>query len=229
MQLGFGADALPLSKVKDYLRLAAVDVVHLSPGYFRDFSCPSGCFGCCNHGGISLDYLKDSDRWRNFKKNFPVESAFFYEVKDPSGEEVMRYHQEHAPIKTRCHFGNDEGRCTIHTGKPFPCSFSFGKFRDMTASYGNSTLTTEKFGRSWNFKRIDGGKGSLCEFLPFDYEKFTRDLDNLRELRDFGRKLKIPSKLKYIIEYLEDHQESYKVDNNTIPKEKIIFTGENVY
>lgn len=226
-QLGFGMDKNPLSKVKDYLRLAGWDIVHISTGYFRDFSCFENCFACCNHPNISLDYLKDTERWRKMEKEYPEQASFFYEVEDPSGQKVMRYQQEQAPDKGKCHFGDEKGRCTIHTAAPFPCKMSFGKFRDMTASYGNATLTTEKFGRQHNFKRIDGGKGALCDFLPFNYPKFLRDLANLRELREYGQKLGIKSKLKYIIEYLESNLEEYEKGNT--PKDKVVFTQENCY
>lgn len=210
MQVGFGADIAPLSKVKDYLRLAGIDTVVLSPMFFRDYSCFENCGSCCNHSGISLEYIEDSDRWRLFKQNHPEEASLFYQVVDESGVLIMRYRQEQAPVKTRCHFLNDKGRCNVHDSYPFPCGFAFSKFKDLTSSRNQSRLTTEQYGRAWNFTRLDGTKGAMCGMLGFNFEKFLKDLQNLKELREYAIKLGIKTKLKYIIEYLDSNIEEFR-------------------
>jgi len=232
-QLGFGADEAVLSKTKDYLRLAATDKVIISPMFFRDYSCFENCGSCCNHSNISLEYILDSDRWRLFQTNHPEEAKLFYEVKDEeSSTVVMRYRQEHAPIKTRCHFLNDNGRCSVHDSYPFPCNFAFSKFKDLTTSRNQARLTTEQYGRAWNFTRLDGTKGAMCGMLGFNYEKFLKDLQNLKELREYAIKLGIKTKLKYIIEYLDDNVQYFKtIAEGSDPNLKLTpveFTEENV-
>lgn len=220
-QVGFGDDSAVMSKVKDYLELAGTPTVILSPSFFRDYKCFEFCGACCRHSDISLEYVKDSDRWRGFLENHPEEASFFYEVSDEkSGTIIMRYRQEKNPVKHKCQFLSEEnGYCGIHNHAPFPCKFAFSKFKDFRPSKGLARLTTEGYGRAWSFTRIDGmTKGAACYMIGFNYEKLLIDLENLKELREMGKKLQIPSKLKYIIEFIEDNLEFYK----TIPHDAIV-------
>lgn len=214
-----------LGKVISYLELAGAPIVELSAGFFRDYTCPAGCGGCCK--AVSLEYLKDSDRWREFEEIYPEHVSMFEEV-EFKGQIVMKYDNEDHGDRF-CHFLDKEnGRCGIHMNAPFPCKFALSKFIDRTNTTGKSYLNTTAYGRGWAFLQIDRKtRGAMCEVIDFNYDKFLKDLEKLKELREFGVKLNMPSKLKYIIEYLEENKEAFK-DPQNLPKANLMFKEDNV-
>lgn len=214
-----------LSKVRSYIDTAAAEEVILSTGFFRGFGCPSGCGACCSN--VSLDFIKDSDRWEVFKTLYSDKVEKFKEHTTPEGVEVMSYSNTDHKGK-KCSFLNmDNGRCTVHEAAPLPCRIAPVKFIDKRVSSGKTFLNASAYGRAWAFTQIDGvTKGAMCEILGFDYNKFLNDLEMLKELREYAIKLGIKTKLKYIIDFLELHKDSFK--EGELPTTNIIFDQENV-
>lgn len=215
-----------LFKVKSYIETAAADTVILSPGFFRGFFCAEGCGACCRN--VSLEFFADTQRWEDFKTAYSEHVDLFEKKVDrDSGVEVMVY--SNSDHKDRyCRFlRKTDGRCNVHTAAPFPCRFAPVKFIDRRDTAHKSYLNASGYGRVWAFTRITGEKGGACEVLNFDLNKFKRDVIMLEELREYGSKMQIPSKLKYIVEYLNENMKAY--EEGLIPSQPIEFTGSNVY
>lgn len=219
------SDKTLMSKVKSYLDSASADVVELSTGFFRGFGCPANCGACCS--SVALQYFKDSDRWRTFVEIYPDRVNMFKEHITEQGEVVMSYQNNHGGKKCIL-LDMTTGRCGIHKAAPLPCRIAPLKFIDKRASSNKTFLNASAYGRAWAFTQIDGKtKGAMCEILPFDYTKFENDLEMLKELRMYGEKLQIKTKLKYIIEFLEKGKDSFK--KGEIPSVNIIFDEENTF
>lgn len=214
-----------LSKIKSYLDTASADTVELSTGFFRSLDCKANCGACCKP--VSLEFLKDSQRWDKFKLNYEEHVTKFSEHVDPSGEIVMSY--SNTDHKERyCSFLNrEDGRCTIHKSAPLPCRIAPLKFIDKRVSSNKTYLNASAYGRAWAFTRLDGNKGAICEVKDFDYDKFLNDLEMLRELRTYAIKLGVKTKLKYIVEFLEKNSLEFK--EGLIPSQNILFTEENTF
>lgn len=220
-----------LGKIKSYLYLAATKTVVLSPGFFREYTCEINCGACCHK--IVLEYLEDSQRWIDLKEQFP-EKALKFTLIDDDGAKVWRYDQKDNSTKF-CSFLDSSGRCTNHLVAPFPCKFALSKFLDKTRSSEKSFLTTSAYGRGHSFLRIDlQSRGAMCKVITFSYEKLLRDIGYLKELREYGKKLQIPTKLKYIIDTLEDNLDFYKsLEGQSVNPYDLIqplsFTQENIF
>lgn len=213
-----------LSKVKSYIDAASADEVVLSAGFFRGFSCVENCAGCCKN--VRLDIDKDSERWTRFETLFTEKSHLFTELEDESGMRVMSFVNKSED--DYCNFLDKEnGRCTVHAAAPLPCRIAPVKFIDKRVSSNKVFLNASAYGRAWAFTRLNGTKGAACEVLPFDYNKFLNDLAMLKELRQYAIKLNIPTKLKYIIEFLEEWKLYYD-EFKEVPTESFIFKETNV-
>lgn len=214
-----------LSKIKSYIDTAAADEVILSAGFFRGFSCPANCGACCK--SVSLDFFEDTDRWRRFVELFPEKSKLFETYdKGECTEKVMSFSNESKD--GYCNFlDRENGRCTVHEAAPLPCRIAPVKFIDKRVSSNKVYLNASAYGRAWAFTRLDGTKGAACEVTGFDYNKYLNDVEMLKELRIYAIKLKKPTKLKYIIEFLEEWKLYYD-EYKELPIENFIFTEENV-
>lgn len=215
-----------LSKIKSYLDTASAKEVILSTGFFRDFKCVINCGACCS--AVALDFLESSQRWESFKSLYPEHLDKFEKKEIENGQFVFSYkNSDHGGKK--CFFLNEEGRCNIHQSAPLPCRFAPVKFIDKRVSSNRSFLNANAYGRAWAFTQVDGKtKGALCEVIEsFNYEKYLNDLSMLKELYEYSVKLQIPTKLPYIILYLESIDEDLK--QNKVPKVNIIFDKENTY
>lgn len=218
-------------KIKDYIKSLEEEVLVLSNLFFRDYTCPSHCGGCCPR--FSLDYVKDSDRWNEFKTKYPQHLHRFKE-RIIDGQVFMSDTQEdHNDYHCR-NLNKENGRCMIHEANPFSCEFELMKLGRHPGTYRKSlntesfTILTKKlFGRGWAMKRIDGERGALCEMIPFNYTKFLRDIELLKELREIvrGFNKEIP-KLNLLINYLDSNKEGFKTNTEEEFEKmnKIIFT-----
>lgn len=210
-----------LSKILSYIELAAKPKVVLSAGFFRKYSCPSGCGGCCHK--VVLEYIEGTERWERFKSTHPelVDNFSRLEI-----DNIVVYSDSQLDNKTRfCkHLNLKDGRCKIHTVVPFPCEFVLSKFID-NQSRGRSILTTTNYGRGWSFLRVDHKtRGAMCEMLEFSYEKLLIDLGLLRELDSYATLLGIETKLPRIISWIEEHLEEF--EQGIVPKQNILFEDE---
>ncbi len=211
-----------INKVKDYLKSAGLNKLILSKMFFRDYSCPAGCGGCCPK--FSLDYFEGSERWERFKKLYP-EKLHFFKRREVDGVVIWSDLQEDNPNHHCKNLNMENGRCTIHDANPFTCEFELNKFVTYKKD-SRAVLINRLFGRGWQLKKIDGTRGAMCQMLPFSFEKFLRDLKLLKELLWISKKLNIKSKLGYVIKYLDDNQESFK-KNEGLNVDKVEFTGLN--
>lgn len=199
-----------LHKIQGYIDATNNEELILSPMFFRDYSCPSGCGGCCQK--FSLDYF-EGERWERFKKHYPHLVSKF-KKREINGATVWTNAQENNKTE-KCEFLDlSNGRCNIHESNPFSCEFELNKF----VVKGEKTYLMNKlFGRGWNMLRIDGERGALCTMKPFNLKKYLRDIELLKELLDIVKQMKQKApNLKQVIKTLETIN---KPINN-----KIVFT-----
>lgn len=168
----------------------------VSPLLFRSATCPSNCGGCC--GPYSLDYI-------------PTETP-------PDGyaeERTISFDGREVPIRTisqpaeltapdnKCRFlDRSNGRCGIHSYHGFSCDFELIRFVRQETPIPNVRLTSQLYGRKWAMKRVDGGKGGLCEMIPANIETIKdarRKLSRLKEWTDyFGLETRLPQIIEWI-------------------------------
>tara|TARA_R110002167_G_scaffold143936_7_gene333535 strand:+ start:301 stop:939 length:639 start_codon:yes stop_codon:yes gene_type:complete len=202
-----------VGKILNYLKNASSKVT-LSRLFFRDYSCPAKCGGCCLK--FSLDYF-EGERWEKFKKLYP-EKVSRFEKRTVDGVTVWTDWQKDNDTRWCRNLDMKDGRCGIHKSNPFSCEFELIKFMDKSSK---THLIKKLFGRGWQFERVDGGKGALCEMLPFDKTKIERDVELLEELDDYGDRFKIKTKLKRIIAFLRRNLKQLK--KGLIPKKETRF------
>lgn len=195
-----------IEKIREFIRLSNSPQVVLSPMFFREYICPEKCGGCCK-GNVTLDYI--GDRWEVFKDLYPEHIDKFI-PQNVDGVQVYSTQLRPNTSSIYCQFLDDKtGRCNIHECVPFSCEFVLSKFID-NQSRNRSLLTTTYYGRAFNFKCVDGTKGAKCQIKGFNYKKFRRDIELLRELNTYAEFWKMPTKLPQIIEFLETLEEPIK-------------------
>jgi|TARA_Y100000310_G_C20701549_1_gene830428 Fe-S-cluster containining protein len=204
-----------VGKILGYLKNSSADVT-LSRLFFRDFSCPAKCGGCCLK--FSLDYF-EGERWEKFKELYP-EQVHRFEKREVNGVPVWTDWQKDNETRWCRHLNLEDGRCGVHKSNPFSCEFELIKLMDKS---GKTTLIKKLFGRGWGFKRVDGGKGALCEMLPFNSDKVERDVELLEELADYGDRFGIKTKLKRVVSFLRRNIEQLKLGR--VPKKEMRFFG----
>lgn len=209
-----------VDKIITYLTNANEDLV-LSKLFFRDYTCPTGCGGCCPR--FSLDYFEGSERWENFKKLYP-EHVDKFTARNLNGAIIWSDKQEDHKNHYCKHLDLNNGRCGIHKANPFTCEFELMKI-SYNSLHKKSLLINKLFGRGWSYKRTDGGKGAKCEMLPFNYDKLLRDLKLLKELYWIGQKLGMKSKINLVIKYIQSNLRSFK--EGILPQKNISFKTDN--
>lgn len=201
-----------LSKIVTYLSRVSIeplifenktypvpDKFIISNTFFRRFSCPENCGGCCYR--FSLDYFSENDGPE--KK---VERTLSVNGKSIP---VWSYMQEPTEDKHHCDFLNkDNGRCSIHTVNPFSCKMEPIKLFDMKNTI---YLSKRPFGRGWAMKKADGTKGALCEFHDDRiHEDFDSDIRILEQLSSIAFSLDLKTVLPQAISYIKTIQEMWK-------------------
>jgi len=119
-------------------------------------------------------------------------------------------------LPPKCRFlDRSNGRCGIHGHHGFSCDFELVRFirREPSEkqSFTSVNLTSQKYGRGWSMKRVDGGTGAQCEMIPANPETARdvyRKLLRLKEWTDyFGLETRLPKILEWVeknVEHPED-------------------------
>lgn len=171
-------------------RLYRPKPLRVSPLIFRGFTCPQGCGGCCPR--FTLDYLPSEQRpYRLERREVEID-----------GRAVEVYTDTQA--ENREHFCRNldrvTGRCGIHGRHPFSCDFELIRFINFAERVD---LNQKLFGRGWAMRRIDGGRGSLCEMLPSDESTVREVVRKLRRLREWADHFGVRTRLAEIIQWAE--------------------------
>jgi Fe-S-cluster containining protein len=208
-----------LEKIKNYLQLCQTNEITISPLFYRDYSCPPNCGGCCPK--FSLVYF-EGERWDKFKELYPEYSAKFEKRVLENGVVLYEDHQKENTNHHCVNLNMTNGRCMIHESNPFSCEFELMKVRNVQ---GKISIINKLFGRGWQLKRIDGERGAMCEMKDFNYDKFLRDLKLLKELKEYAIKLNYDTILDEVISYLESIDIYLK--NGMIPNIQTIIYKKN--
>lgn len=179
---------------------------YLSTKFFRNFTCPPMCGGCCPR--FSLDYFPGPrcDEARTRYRRLQPRKVTINERTVTVYSDLQDDHADHS-----CrNLDKSNGRCGIHTHNPFSCSFELIRvlhFRDE----GKAILTKKLFGRGWNLLRIDGERGAKCEMTPFDIEVlYGTDVPLLQELCAIADLFDIRTRLPDILTFLERHRPQFE-------------------
>ena len=181
----------------------------VSPTFWRDYTCPPNCGGCCR--AFSMDYW--TWEYPAFLDTYPAVAEQFgaYSVAVNGCEFV--YYSNRGVARSRfksklyCQFLDPvSGRCSIHDFSPFSCQFELNKLqffpkRDLCF------LGKKVFRNGWQFRRVDGGVGALCAMVPISAETVEvvkrRDIPLLRRLAEMADRFGIGHSGEKLIEYLE--------------------------
>ena len=210
-----------LEKIKMYLELCCTEKITISPLFYRDYTCPSHCGGCCPK--FSLVYF-EGERWEKFKKTYPDYSATFEKRELDNGVIIFEDTQKDNENHHCKNLNMENGRCQIHEANPFSCEFELLKVRKVKDSI---SIINKLFGRGWQLKRIDGERGAMCEMKGFSYEKFLRDLCLLKELNEYAIKLNYDTILPEVIAYFEMKDDLLK--NNMVSSQAETIYKKNKY
>lgn len=166
--------------------------IRVSPLIFRGFTCPPKCGGCCPR--FSLEYLPSEMR--------PSENDHQEYGVLINGRTIFMTHD--AQDDHDSHFcrnlDQSTGRCGIHGLHPFHCDFELIRFRH---SDDQVQIMQALFSRGWNFKRIDGERGSLCEMIPLD-PAWQKDLiRRMKRLKQWAEHFRIETHMDSIIGWCE--------------------------
>jgi hypothetical protein len=108
-----------------------------------------------------------------------------------------------------------DGRCNIHGQQPFSCDFELIRFDtaevETLIQIGNekknefkNEITLEKFGRGHLFKRVDGGRGALCDILPETTGTWRDVIRKLKRLREWAEYFNLETCMSCIIDWAEN-------------------------
>lgn len=141
--------------------------IFVSPTVFRLFGCPPACGACCPK--FSLEWLPDEPR--------PAGELYNVEF---NGNRVTLAHDVQADNSDHFCRNLDKttGLCLVHEQRPFHCDFEPVRFMHHA---DHVWLAMKPFGRAWNMQRIDGQRGTFCEFD--DAGTVAARADLLRKLR----------------------------------------------
>jgi hypothetical protein len=165
--------------------------LRVSPLLFRGYTCPASCGGCCPK--FSLDYL-------------PTE-------KIPLGTSPRKENFNNTSIEIRSDFqsGNQghfckyldfqTGRCQNYETRPFSCDFELIRF--IVPKEGPIHLTQKLFGRGWAMKRVDGGRGSLCQMTNSSASSKMEVARKLARLQQWAEHFSIETCLETVLEWVE--------------------------
>lgn len=178
--------------VEPYEGISPPAVLAISHTFWRDYTCPPGCGGCCKP--FSMDLFEDQyqtlireypDKVKNFDKRevdlFGTSESFYSNT-------ATQKPLFDKGAGQRCQFLDGIGRCGIYHARPLPCRMELNKF--IFRAGENKILISKKlFGRGWGFQRVDGGKGALCEMIPID--RVTIEIVKSRDIPLFRRLIKL--------------------------------------
>lgn len=175
-----------------YDGIAPPAVLAISHTFWRDYTCPPGCGGCCKPFSMDLS----EDYYQILIEKHPEKVAYFDRREiDLFGTPEIFYSNTitQKPLfdkgaGQRCQFLDGIGRCGIYHARPLPCRMELNKF--IFRNRENKILISKKlFGRGWGFARVDGGRGALCEMIPVTKE--TVEIVKTRDIPLFERLIKL--------------------------------------
>jgi Fe-S-cluster containining protein len=219
-----------IQKIKSYFFELDKDILHFSPLFLRTLKCNKFCGGCCPK--FSLDYIKDSQRWRNFVEQYPEKVQFFEERKCDNA--VYMSYTQVDNTGYYCNFlDKQNGLCTIHTSNPFHCEFEIIKLRGQNEfDIPNDRLvqvSKKPFSEADTFKCVDGTIGAKCEIEGFNKSTFLRDIEMLKELQEHyvHHFLQKNIKLETLIQHLEANYDLMSGDifiigDRVVSKEEVL-------
>ena len=165
--------------------------LQVSPLIFRGFTCPAMCGGCCPR--FSLEYLPTEARPRTDKMEA-------YTVMINSKPVVLHHDPQDDHDDHHCrHLTKEDGRCLVHSKRPFHCDFELMR---VFVSPHQNRLSQQMFGRGWAFLRIDGRRGALCTITPADPASLDEVLRKLKRLKEWAEHLGIVTWLDDIISWV---------------------------
>lgn len=185
--------------------------LYISPLFFRDYECPSGCGWCCPR--FSLDY---------FKMDLPTLSSFYPDTARLLEEQVVtingkEYHYQSITQKARkdnyCLFLELERdrRCMIHNANPLSCRIEPIKIYKVK----NSGWVTKKcFSRGWVVRY---GSCARCRFKDFDHIALSQDIKLILELGKVAEEFDIRTYAKEIAGLLLGY-----LEEGEVPRSKIL-------
>lgn len=166
-----------IDKIEGYLQELDKEILEVLPSFFRHYSCPANCGGCCL--SFSKDFLPKE--FEKFKRYYPKEASQFKE-RESHGLIVHSYFQEESTVW--CDFFK-KGKCSIHKLNPFSCSFELNKIRQAeTNTDPNSTNLFKAFYRDTSMKTFQV-KPLKCAFGEYTEEDKQRDIEVLERLKDY--------------------------------------------
>lgn len=156
----------------------------VSPLIFRGFTCPTGCGACC--GRSTLDYIPGEPR--------PEEAS--ERVVVVNGREVKMYSDLQTDHNSYfCRHLDTDARCNTYNTRPFSCDFALLNVNEYKTHY---LLSCRKFGRHHLWKRIDDGRGTMCDMLPITDESIAATRRRLLRLQLWTDYFKINSRMQEI-------------------------------
>lgn len=173
-------------------------MLRVSPLLLRDFTCPPFCGGCCPK--FTLDYIPGEPMPETVEERYVT----------VNGEDILIYSDMQEDNKNpdmKCkNLNRHDGRCGIYLHRPFSCDFELIRFmQSQSESNPRNQLVQRKFGRGWMMKRVDGGRGSLCEMTPITPESIEEVKRKLKRLEMWLEHFKIlDNKLPAVLQWIDD-------------------------
>jgi hypothetical protein len=172
----------------------------VSPTFWRDYTCPPLCGGCCR--AFSMDYFLYPPG------NTPLFLPHTFTV---NGSSYTCFSNRHVARQRflsgqYCQFLESSGRCEIHDHSPLSCRFELNKLQ-LYPKRDQAWLGKKLYRNGWRYRRVDGGIGALCTMVPssprtIDVVK-TRDIALLRELAELANSLGIHHRGHDLVRRLE--------------------------
>jgi hypothetical protein len=193
--------------------------LRVSPGLLREMHCPPMCGGCC--GPYSLEYLPFEDH--------PYELT--PRIIEFDGRNILVYSDLQEDNKTNhCkHLILEDGRCNIHSQKPFAADFELIKFQVTKKDDGRNQLTQKVFSRGWSYNRVDGGKGQLCYMSEPTKESVQDAARRMKRLRQWANYFSLSHCLDPVIEWMEsgphEHPLIVNIQKNDDLETNLFFEG----
>jgi Fe-S-cluster containining protein len=168
--------------------------IKVSPLLFRDYKCPAGCGGCCPR--FSLDYLPGDEFPYELEQRKVLFNGKGYSVYSDTQEDHRNYHCRNLSMK--------DGRCGIHTRRPFSCDFELIRALAFEDKNTPNVLTQKLFGRGWALKRIDGNRGALCEMTPITDQSIDEVIRKIKALERWCNHFELKNKCGRILQWIND-------------------------
>tara|TARA_R110000744_G_scaffold29871_6_gene71003 strand:+ start:5124 stop:5846 length:723 start_codon:yes stop_codon:yes gene_type:complete len=180
----------------------------VSPDICRGYTCPPNCGACCPR--FTLDYL-------------PSHAAAKAGELDHLEPRTVRFDGRDVKLLTDWQHDNDDfycrhlikenGRCGLYREskdegapglQPFSCDFELLRFLiSKDPAKRPSRLTSKLYGRSWQMKRVDGIRGTLCEMTPPDPKRIADVIRNLTSLKEWCEHFGVVHCVDRIVNWLE--------------------------